>query len=88
MKKHYLYFLYSVAIDQYYIGSAKDPELRVLYHNKSHKGWTKRGRPWVLVYTKQFDMKKEAQFWERRIKKLKRRDIIEMIIKNEFIWRK
>ena len=88
MQKSYLYFLHSLVIDQYYIGSAKDPHVRVVYHNKSCKGWTKRGRPWKLVYIKPFDSKREAQFWEKRIKKLKRRDIIEMIINNEFIWQK
>jgi putative endonuclease len=88
MDFYFLYFLHSPTIDQYYIGSAKDPSLRLMYHNKSHKGWTKRGRPWKLVYKKQFSSKREAQYWEQRIKKLKRRDIIELIINDKFEWQK
>ncbi|MCK4558966.1 MAG: GIY-YIG nuclease family protein [Calditrichia bacterium] len=86
MDKYFFYILYSSKIDQYYIGSSHDPATRLTYHNKSIKGWTRRGRPWILAFKKPFDTKKEAQFWERKIKKQKRKDIIEIIIRNEFLW--
>ena len=86
MEKYYLYILYSKKIDKHYIGFSHDPDKRLLYHNTSKKGWTKRGRPWKLVFVKEFKSKTDAQKWENKIKKQKRKDIIELIINNKFNW--
>ena len=88
MQKYALYILYSQSLDIYYKGISHDPELRLQYHNSSSKGWTKRGRPWKLVFNKAFDSKKEAQFWEIKIKKIKKRAIVETIINGQFDWTK
>ena len=86
MGRYYFYIIYSSRIDQYYTGSSNDPQIRLEHHNKSKKGWTMRGRPWILKFSKPFATKQEAQSWERKIKSQKRRDIIEMIINNKFQW--
>ncbi|MCK4893016.1 MAG: GIY-YIG nuclease family protein [Calditrichia bacterium] len=86
MEVYYLYILYSPTIDQYYIGISHDPPKRLLYHNSSPKGWTKRGRPWKIVFSKRSQNKREAQKWERKIKAQKRKDIISLIIENKFNW--
>ena len=82
--QYYLYILYSKTIDRYYTGVSHDPETRLLYHNKSHKGWTLRGRPWELVFKIVFSSKSEAMKWEKWIKYQKNRRVIENIIDGTF----
>ncbi len=47
--KHYVYILYSVSKDRYYIGSSADTEKRLLRHNAGVTPSTKAGRPWKVV---------------------------------------
>ena len=86
MQKYFLYILYSDSLDKYYIGTSHDPLLRLHYHNVSNKGWTCRGRPWKLVFTKKFATKSDAQKWERNLKRFKKRSVIELIIADRFDW--
>lgn len=84
--KYSLYILYSETIDRYYVGISNNPEKRLEYHNTFYKGWTRRGRPWQLIFRKEFDNKEVAFKWECWIKKQKSRIVIESIINNEFMW--
>ncbi|TVL98087.1 MAG: excinuclease ABC subunit C, partial [Candidatus Brocadia sp. WS118] len=84
METYYLYILYSEKIDRYYIGASYNPEERLQYHNTFPKGWTRRGRPWKLMYSKPFPTKEEAMKWERWIKQQKDRRIIQSIIDGLF----
>jgi putative endonuclease len=86
MDSFFLYILYSESINKYYIGISHDPEKRLQYHNSAKKGWTIRGRPWICVFKKEFISKEEAAFWEKKIKAIKRKDIIELIITGKFKW--
>jgi putative endonuclease len=86
MTKYFLYILYSPRIDQYYIGISQNPEKRLLFHNTSPKGWSRRGRPWSLDFTKEFKTRKEVKRWENWIKEQKDRGIIEKIIARESNW--
>ncbi len=82
--EYYLYILYSSRLDRYYVGISHDPEERLKYHNSFPRGWTVRGRPWELVFVKEFADRLEAHYWERLIKKQKNRRVIEQIIFGEF----
>ena len=84
----FLYILYSESLDRFYIGISHDPETRLQYHNSFPKGWTRRGRPWTMKFTKGFSDKAEAQDWEQWIKNQKKRSIILKVINNEFDWDK
>jgi len=86
MKTYFLYILYSKTIDRYYIGVSHNTEERVHFHNTSPKGWTRRGRPWKLMYSKPFPTKTEAMEWEQWSKRQKDRNIIESIIDGSFQW--
>lgn len=86
MEHYFLYIIYSESLDQYYIGISNDPARRLNYHNTGPKGWTKRGRPWKLVFQKEFESKQAAKFWEEWIKKQKSRKVLERIIRKEFDW--
>jgi putative endonuclease len=57
--------------DSYYTGYAKDIDSRVKQHTKgSGARYTKMHRPKKLVYTEEFDTRREAVKREREIKKL------------------
>lgn len=86
MQISYLYILYSNSIDRYYIGTSHDPDKRLQYHNTSNKGWTCRGRPWTLVFSREFNSKFEAQKWELTLKRIGKRSVIEKILNTNFDW--
>jgi putative endonuclease len=78
-----LYILKSKVSDKYYTGISQNPEVRLKYHNILEKGFTSRYRPREILYTKQFDSKKEASEAEKKIKSWKSRKMIEKIITGE-----
>ncbi|MBU0518770.1 GIY-YIG nuclease family protein [bacterium] len=82
----YLYFLHSETINRYYVGISADPVCRLRYHNAFPKGWTQRGRPWSLVFTKAFNSKSEARKWENWIKRQKSTGVISKMIAPDFVW--
>ncbi len=86
--RYYLYILYSEKLDRYYVGISHDPERRLQYHNSFPRGWTVRGRPWKLVFKKEFATKANAEYWEQFIKQQKKRTLIEKIVRGEFKWEK
>ena len=68
------YILYSPNYDKIYIGFTSDIEQRLLSHNKfSKKGWTVKFRPWVLVYSEEFQDKPAAMKREKQLKSAKGR---------------
>ena len=80
----YLYILYSDKLEKYYTGISRDPEERLLYHNTSQKGWTKRGRPWKLIFTLEFSDRISAQRAERFVKSQKSKGFIKKLISGEY----
>ncbi|MCA1760951.1 MAG: GIY-YIG nuclease family protein [Bacteroidales bacterium] len=77
---HYVYILYSITKDRFYVGSTSDVEERLNRHNAGATTSTKNGRPWKIVFTKQFDSKTEALKYENYIKRMKSRTFIESLI--------
>jgi putative endonuclease len=77
-----VYVLYSISFDKIYIGFTSDLKSRFLSHNELDKnGWTSRFRPWIVVYTEEYQTKKEALCRERELKSAKGRDFIWKIIR-------
>ena len=70
---------------KYYIGSATDIDRRLKQHQTGHTHSTKRMGRLELVLSQECDQLEEARQIELRLKKLKRRDYIEKIIKDGFI---
>ena len=54
-------------------------ELRIKSHNIFGKDWTARYRPWKLIYTKEFENKKEAMAYEKWLKTGIGRDFIKSL---------
>jgi putative endonuclease len=77
---HFVYILYSVSRQRYYIGYTADPDERVIKHNSKHKGFTNGTIDWKIVYTEQFETKKQAISREKQIKAWKSRQLIEALV--------
>ena len=76
-----VYILQSEANGSYYIASTGDLNERLLRHNQGRSRYTKRGIPWLLVHTEQFDTRSQAVKRERQIKNRKSRDFIEALVR-------
>ena len=75
------YIIYSEKFDKYYIGFTRDLESRLAAHNHpKNKGYTKRYQPWILVYSKTFDNKRNAMNHEQYLKSLKSKRAIQELI--------
>jgi len=77
---HHVYILYSILKDRYYTGSTSNIDERLKRHNEGATPSTKNGRPWKVVFTKQFNSKSEALKFENYIKRMKSMSFIESLI--------
>jgi putative endonuclease len=78
--KHFVYILFSVDLDRYYIGSAENIEERLKKHLGNHKGFTGKAKDWEIKYKKEFDTKDESLRREKQLKSWKNRTRIEQLI--------
>ena len=76
----YVYILYSEKIDRYYVGITDNLEWRLERHNAGWGKYTKRGIPWKIVYTEEYETKSDALKREKKIKNKKSRKYIEYLI--------
>ena len=81
----YVYILYSTKLDKTYVGSTSNLNARTISHNVSRKGWTVRGRPWVLIYFETFSSKTEAVKREKELKSGKGRVFIKDLILPKYL---
>jgi len=79
--KHYVYILYSVHCDKYYVGHSEDLDRRLKEHNSGRGGkYTARCKPWELLYSEIHESKSLAVNRELEIKRKKSRKYIEGLI--------
>jgi len=57
--KYFVYMLENVD-GRHYIGITTDPERRLVEHNNGSTRSTRPFRPWKLIYSKDFETRKEA----------------------------
>ena len=83
----YVYILYSISSDKFYIGQSEDPWERLAHHNNDEKDtFTAKYRPWELkAIFKVGDTRTEALKVESFIKKQKSRKLIELLIDPCFV---
>jgi predicted GIY-YIG superfamily endonuclease len=73
-------------LNRYYIGSTKRlPEQRLIDHNYGKVKSTKSIKPLKLMIFKKFNTYSQARIIENRLKRLKRKDYIEKIVKDRYI---
>ena len=66
------YFVYIIQSDKdktFYKGFTEDIEKRLTQHNNGESRYISRKTPWKLVYLKEFNTKKEALIFEKKIKR-------------------
>jgi putative endonuclease len=72
-----VYVLHSPTFDKIFLGFTSNLEQRLLSHNHiSTKGYTKRYRPWTVVYTEKLESKSEALKREKQLKSSRGRNFI------------
>jgi putative endonuclease len=74
-----VYILYSAEHQKHYTGFSSNLEQRLLSHNKLGQDWTSKYRPWVLIYSKDFNTKEEAMTHEKWLKTGVGRDFIKTL---------
>ncbi len=77
-----VYILKSSKTGRYYIGSTSDVERRFHQHNTGLVVSTKSFRPWLLLKFIPCNSPTEAKQSEFKLKKYKRRDIVEKVIED------
>ncbi|PKD43290.1 GIY-YIG nuclease family protein [Rhodohalobacter barkolensis] len=70
---YYVYILYSVSVNRYYVGQMSNLEDRLKRHNQGRSKYTKPCIPWTLKYKERFESRSEVMKIEERIKSLKSR---------------
>ena len=81
----FVYILKSLRDGRYYIGSTTNLEERLRHHKGGYTPSTKRLGMLQLVFHQEYETIQEARKIEMKLKKLKRRDYIEKIIKEGHI---
>ncbi len=82
--KGYVYILKDMR-NKFYIGSTTDLKRRLYQHSKNHTHTTHRMQKPNLVLVQEYPSLKIARKIEGKIKKLKRKDYVEKIIKDGYI---
>ncbi|OGG79752.1 hypothetical protein A3A39_04485 [Candidatus Kaiserbacteria bacterium RIFCSPLOWO2_01_FULL_54_13] len=70
---------------QYYIGSTTDLERRIRQHMHGHTRTTNRLQLSAVALKQEYKTIEDARNVERKIKKMKRKDYIEKMIKDGYI---
>ena len=77
-----VYVLFSKTFTKTYVGFTSNLIERFMSHNQlSSKGYTFKFRPWIVLYVKPFESKKEAMDYEKYLKTGVGRDFMSKIIK-------
>jgi putative endonuclease len=66
--KHYVYVLKSVENWRFYVGMTENVQRRLQEHNSGKTKSTKGYKPWVLVFTEEFDSRELAREREKYLK--------------------
>ena len=70
---------------RYYIGSTNDLDRRLMQHSQGHTWTTQKFKNPKLVFSQEYPTLSDARKIELRLKKLKRKDYTEKIIRDGFI---
>ena len=77
---YFVYILYSLTRDKYYVGSCEDFYKRLIKHNTNHSGFTGKTGDWVIKWTEEHPDKSSALKRENQIKAWKSRKMIEKLV--------
>lgn len=76
-----VYVLYSEKYNRIYVGMTSNLEERFKSHNElGKKGWTIKFRPWIIVYSEEYQEKSAALKREKQLKSAQGRLFIRSLI--------
>ena len=78
----YVYILQSLRDGRFYVGSTINLEQRLKHHFGGFTPSTKRFEQIKLVFSQEYPTLKKARMIEKKLKKLKRKDYVEKIVKD------
>ena len=78
----YVYILQSEVDASFYIGFTANLELRLMQHNNGEATFSRRKKPWKLVYSEEFLNKSEALKREKFLKRQKNKNFYNSLIKS------
>ena len=79
---YYVYVLYAVEKDNFYIGLTRDLKRRISEHKSKHTHSTKRYGKIEMVLSEQFLSEEDARRRERYLKTTKGRKSLKLILRN------
>ncbi len=85
--KYYVYIIESQKDKSFYIGYTQGLVKRLIDHNAGRGRYSSKKIPWKLVYSEEFNTKKEVIIREKTIKKWKNKKYIDKLISNKNSWR-
>ena len=65
---YYIYVLYSIKFERYYVGMTNKVERRIIEHNNFKVQSTKAYVPWEVVYVEEYSTRQEARKREKYLK--------------------
>ena len=74
------YIIFSKKLNKKYVGFTSDIKKRFLEHNLTNSGFTKAGKPWILIYYEAFMSKKSALREEKFLKSGKGKERIKYLL--------
>ncbi len=78
-----VYALYSKTYNKIYVGQTEDIQRRLFEHNNGLLSkYTKRYKPWEIIYTESYSTRSETMKREKQLKSQKGREFIWNLIKN------
>ena len=78
----FVYIIYSISVDKFYIGYTSDLEKRLSEHNGGISVYTSKASDWCLMYFEPWPSRELAMKREKEIKRKKSRTYIESLIKS------
>ena len=78
----YVYLIQSEVDASFYIGYTSNLELRIKQHNNGESTYSRRKKPWKLVYSEELENKTSALKREKFLKKQKNKDFYYQLIKS------
>lgn len=76
----YVYIIRSELDNSLYIGQTENLVDRIISHNGGMSKYTAKKRPWILVYTEEYESRTEAIKRERFLKKQRNRAFYNRLI--------
>ena len=79
--KFYVYIIYSLDFDKYYVGQTSNFDERILRHNSGYEKFTAPYKPWIKSLIVVKETRSDAMELERKLKNLSKERIILFIEK-------